>query len=179
MDIGRPIRRSELTSLYPIYLRRVRPTDEPQSDLTEPLKWARTAVGSRIALLQPVILNSSEAAYQPFDYLVGLADGQHGRDALPIPDDTWNQAARLATPAERNRASTTAYYRQLLSPTRTLLVSVIDSGHPEQAPKAMVNLGVLLDEQGDVEGARAAYQQAIDSGHPEQRRRRWSAWGAA
>ena len=32
----------------------------------------------------------------------------------------------------------------------------------------MVNLGVLLAEQGDVEGARAAYQRAIDSGHPEQ-----------
>ena len=32
----------------------------------------------------------------------------------------------------------------------------------------MVNLGVLLDEQGDVEGARAAYQRAIDSGHPDE-----------
>ena len=32
----------------------------------------------------------------------------------------------------------------------------------------MVNLGVLLEEQGDLEGARAAYQQAIDTGHPDQ-----------
>ena len=43
----------------------------------------------------------------------------------------------------------------------------IDSGHPDAAPKAMVNLGVLLAEQGDVEGARAAYQRAIDTGHPD------------
>ena len=167
MDIGRPIRRSELASLYPIYLRMVRPTDEPRSDLTEALEWARTAVGSRIALLQPAT-DDTEAAYLPFDYLVALADGQHGRDALPIPDDTWSQAARLTTPAERNRASVSAYYRRLPGPTRTLLLSVIESGDPEQAPRAMVNLGVLLEEQGDVEGARAAYQRAIDSGHPDE-----------
>ena len=166
MDIGRPIRRFELTSLYPIYLRQVRPTDEPQSDLTEPLKWARTPVGSRIALLQPAT-DDTEAAYLPFDYLVGLADGQHGRDAVPIPDDAWSQAAGLTTPAERIRASLSAYYRRLPGPTRTLLLSVIESGDPDEAPKAMFGLGQLLAEQGDVEGARAAYQRAIDSGDRE------------
>jgi tetratricopeptide (TPR) repeat protein len=167
MDIGRSIRRSELTSLYPIYLRLVRPTDEPRSDLSEPLKWARTAVGSRIALLQPTANGGAEASYQPFDYLVALADGQHNRDAQPIPDDTWSQAARLATPLERHRASTSAYYRRLPGPARTLLLSVIESGHPELAPLAMFNLGILLEEQGEIEGARAAYQRAIDTGHPD------------
>ena len=38
---------------------------------------------------------------------------------------------------------------------------------PTQAPTAALNLGILLEEQGDVEGARAAYQQAIDSGHAD------------
>ncbi|MEA2565221.1 MAG: hypothetical protein QOD49_398 [Actinomycetota bacterium] len=38
----------------------------------------------------------------------------------------------------------------------------------EQAPQAARNLGVLLAEQGDVEGARAAFQQAIASGHPDE-----------
>ena len=32
----------------------------------------------------------------------------------------------------------------------------------------MVSLGILLEEQGDVEAARAAYQQAVDSGHPDE-----------
>ena len=36
-----------------------------------------------------------------------------------------------------------------------------------QAPKAAFNLGVLLREQGDAEGARDAYQKAIDSDHPD------------
>jgi Flp pilus assembly protein TadD len=30
----------------------------------------------------------------------------------------------------------------------------------------MGNLGILLHEQGDLAGAKAAYQQAIDSGYP-------------
>jgi Tfp pilus assembly protein PilF len=38
----------------------------------------------------------------------------------------------------------------------------------EQAPQAARSLGVLLAEQGDVEGARAAFQQAIASGHPDE-----------
>jgi Tfp pilus assembly protein PilF len=38
----------------------------------------------------------------------------------------------------------------------------------EQPPQAARNLGLLLAEQGDVEGARAAFQQAIASGHPDE-----------
>jgi tetratricopeptide (TPR) repeat protein len=38
----------------------------------------------------------------------------------------------------------------------------------EQAPQTARNLGVLLAEQGDVEGARAAFQQAISSGHRDE-----------
>ena len=30
---------------------------------------------------------------------------------------------------------------------------------------AAVGLALMLEEQGEVEGARAAFQQAIDSGH--------------
>ena len=40
-------------------------------------------------------------------------------------------------------------------------------GDPEWVPRALVNLGVLLAEQGDAAGARAAYQRVIDSDHPD------------
>ena len=50
---------------------------------------------------------------------------------------------------------------------RAAYQQAIDSGHADRAPQAAVNLGVLLEEQGDVAGARAAYQQAIDSGHAD------------
>jgi tetratricopeptide (TPR) repeat protein len=38
----------------------------------------------------------------------------------------------------------------------------------DQAPQSARNLGVLLAEQGDVEGASTAFQQAIASGHPDE-----------
>jgi predicted negative regulator of RcsB-dependent stress response len=50
---------------------------------------------------------------------------------------------------------------------RAAYQQAIDSGHPDEAPRAAVGLGNLLGDQGDVAGARAAYQRAIDSGHPE------------
>jgi hypothetical protein len=43
----------------------------------------------------------------------------------------------------------------------------IDSRHPDHAPTAAFNLGVLLKGQGDVRGAQVAYQLAIDSQHPD------------
>ena len=42
----------------------------------------------------------------------------------------------------------------------------IDSGHPKQAPRALNNLGVLLDRQGDIATAKDMYRQAIARGHP-------------
>src|SRR5215212_4564037 len=52
---------------------------------------------------------------------------------------------------------------------------VIDSSHPEAAPRAAFNLGILFEQMGEYDRAdeayrRAieAYQQVIDSGHPEE-----------
>jgi hypothetical protein len=170
MDIGRPIRRSELTRLYPAYLRLISPTTEPKTDLTESLAWAQKPIGSRIALLQPVPdATDDETSYLPFDYLVALADGQRDRDAQPILDQTWTQIPRLTTLEECLRAGLSAYYRRLPLTARELWTFIANSGDPEQAPVAAFNLGVLLAEQGDPQGARTAYQHAIDSGHPEVR----------
>jgi tetratricopeptide (TPR) repeat protein len=169
MDVGRPIRRSELTYLYPAYLRLIRPTADPVTDLSEPLTEAQKPVGSHIAMLQPTPDPADgEACYRPFDYLVALADGQHDRVAQPILDQTWTQVPHLTTLAECWRVSASAYYRQLPHIARQLLTVLSESGDPEEAPAAAVGLGLLLAEQGDPQGARAAYQQAIDSGHPEQ-----------
>jgi tetratricopeptide (TPR) repeat protein len=44
---------------------------------------------------------------------------------------------------------------------------VIDSGHPEEAPRAAFDLGLMLDKLGEYNLAEQAYQQAINSGHPE------------
>src|SRR5215472_4437510 len=61
---------------------------------------------------------------------------------------------------------------QHYGPTRAKYVAeqVIASSHPELAPVAMVFLGNLLAEQGDLASARAAYEQAVASRHPEMSR---------
>jgi len=38
----------------------------------------------------------------------------------------------------------------------------------EAAPRAAFNLGLLLEDQGEVAAACGAYYQAIDSGHPDE-----------
>jgi TolA-binding protein len=44
---------------------------------------------------------------------------------------------------------------------------VLDSGHPEAAPRAAFNLGILFEERGEYARAEEAYQQVIDSEHTE------------
>jgi tetratricopeptide (TPR) repeat protein len=43
----------------------------------------------------------------------------------------------------------------------------IASGDPDAAPRASIDLGVLLAVQGDVDGARMAFARAASSGHRE------------
>ena len=166
MDVGRPVRQSELAALYPLYLAVVRPNDKPQSDLTAPLGWACQPVSSQLALLQRNF-NGGEPSFLPFDYLVAIADGQHDRPPQPIPHSAWDQLTSLATPIEILRAALSAFYRNLPKPTQRLFQAVIDSGDAEWAGRAAFTLGVLLKEQGDISGAKAAYRQAIGSGRAE------------
>src|SRR5215211_2521865 len=44
---------------------------------------------------------------------------------------------------------------------------VIDSSHPEAAPRAAFNLGILFEERGEYARAVEAYRRAIDSEHSE------------
>src|SRR5215216_4873076 len=44
----------------------------------------------------------------------------------------------------------------------------IDSEHPEAAPRAAFNLGILLEQIGEYDLAQEAYQQVIASEHPEE-----------
>lgn len=47
------------------------------------------------------------------------------------------------------------------------LQRVVDSGEPYSAERAKVEIGLLLQNRGDVDGAREAYQHVIDSDHPD------------
>ena len=71
-----------------------------------------------------------------------------------------NRPALVRSVDERTHTSMVA--------THEMQVEYIDGWpHPDWAPRAAYNLGLLLEEQGDREGAKAAYQRVIDSGHAE------------
>jgi tetratricopeptide (TPR) repeat protein len=167
MDVGRPISQHELAALCPLYLDHLRAhVTHDNKDHKEALRWACQPVASLIALLQELPSDLDEPFYKPFDHLVAAADGQDGRFPQPILDLAWDKVLALVSPSEAFRAGVSAYYRQL--PLRAQKIyTAIAAQNSDAAPMAAFNLGVLLEEQGDLEGAKAAFQQAIDSDHSD------------
>jgi hypothetical protein len=164
--LSRPIRDSELRALYPVYLSSVRAGLVPSEDLYNGgLAWACEPVASHVALLERVNLGE-EQGFVAFDYFVALLDGQHThprRDVLPA---LWDFVIESVSEEEMMPAGLTAYLRNDLA-TAERVWRTVEGGSSRYIAEAAVNLGILLSEQDDVEGARAAYQWAIESGHQE------------
>ena len=173
MDIGYPIRVRELQKLYPFYLRTLRPTAQPRSDLSQALDWACQPAGGRIALLQPIAsqtgsnIDAEEVGYRPFDFLVGANDGQHEFEATEIPDYAWDRVPYLVNPQECSRAALSAYYRNEPAHACRLFAAVVEGTDTQASAKAMVNLAHLLLERGESAEALGLFQRAIDSEHPD------------
>ena len=167
MDVGRPISQHELVALCPLYLDHLRAhARHDNQGHEEALDWACQPVVSRIALLEERRGELVEPSYVPFDYFVAAADGQGGRSPQPILDLAWDKVLALVSPLEAVRAGISASLRRLPLRAQTIF-TVIAAGTSDEAPIAALLLGMLLAEQGDVKGAKAAYQQAIASGHLE------------
>lgn len=122
----------------------VRIRADPGESHQQATEWATEQIGGRIQLLEP-----ANAGYRLFDYL---------RDHLAetgsvTPGRTWTEALSI-TQADPERAYTVGHraYQQ----------------NQVQVSIEAFRIGLLLAEQGDVRGARAAYQSAIDSGHPDE-----------
>jgi tetratricopeptide (TPR) repeat protein len=167
MDIGRPIKPPELLALCPLYLDQLRAhSRHDDKDHDEALRWACQPVSSHIALLEERSGDLDVASYVPFDYFVAVADGQGGRPPQPILDSAWDKVITLVSPSEAVRAGISAFLRRLPLHARKIFAAVA-ADHSEAAPKAAYHLGLLQQEQGELEGARASYQQAIDSSDAE------------
>jgi hypothetical protein len=164
--LGRPILDSELRALYPQYLPSIRAGLEPSDQLYQDgLAWACEPLVSHVALLDKVTAGK-EHGFVAFDYLSALLDGQHGyprRDILPF---IWVFAADSLPEEEAMEVAMTAYLRDQRGESGRIW-RTLGGRSSVQAPKAAFNLGLLLREQGDAEGARDAYQKAIDSDHPD------------
>ncbi len=164
--LSRPIRDSELRKLYAKYLLSVRIGLEPSEDLYKGgLTWACEPLVSQVALLERATVGA-EHGYVAFDYLVALLDGQHAyprRDVRPV---LWDFIIETLSEEEMMPVGVTAYLRNDLTGAEHIWRTVAGGSSPYSA-EATFNLGALLDRQGDIDGAREAYQRAIDSGDPE------------
>jgi tetratricopeptide (TPR) repeat protein len=164
--LSRPIGDSELRELYPRYLPSVRVGLEPSDDLYNGgLEWACEPLVSQVALLEKESVGA-EHGFVAFDYLVALLDGQHAyprRDVLPA---IWDFVIESLSEEEVMPAGLTAYLRNDLAVAERIWRTVA-GGSSTYSAEAAFNLGALLYEQGDIEGARAAYQRAIDSDHSD------------
>jgi tetratricopeptide (TPR) repeat protein len=171
--VNRPLTNPELNRLFALYLPRVRAgipatASAYQVSLHE---WAAVPIASQVALLTPN--NAFEgtadagAGWVVLDHAVSADEGTlEGYAARPIPDELWNELIDLASPTDAYGIMYAAYARQQTEHAVTAARKVMISPHPE-APRAALVLGFLLSKQGDVEGARKAYQQAIDSGNDD------------
>jgi tetratricopeptide (TPR) repeat protein len=124
------------------------------------LAWATRDINPNVSLLRPAGTDS----YVVYDYALDLISAQ---DA-PIPDNSWSV---LMTNADASELIAIGYRAEVtFKHTDTAIRAfrkAASSGDSDQAPVAAVGLGALLHEKkGDVEGAKAAWQQAINSGHP-------------
>ena len=125
------------------------------------LTWATRDVNPTVSLLQ----EESPGEFTVYDYALDVLSNQ----GEPIPVETWPTLVRHASAADLISLGYTAYaaYRQPNIAGKAW-EQAANSDDPDVAPTAAVNLGLLLDEQGNIDGACVAFQKAIDSGHLQQ-----------
>ena len=95
------------------------------------------------------------AAFQALDFAHAcqMLEDSIG-DGLVAPDILCDVALWLNSHQEVDQA-------------RRWYTQAIDSGHADEAPRAMVGLGVLESGEGNIDEARRWYTRAIASGHPD------------
>jgi tetratricopeptide (TPR) repeat protein len=71
-------------------------------------------------------------------------------------------------PCAYNQIAALFYQHAEWADSRKWWQKAVSSGHPEEAPRAMVNLGELEVREGNLDQARHWYQEAINSAHPDQ-----------
>jgi len=163
--LDRPIAKADLAALLPLYLKQLRPLLPMQEgDVDRALRWATQPVGRTAALLiaDPDPLAGTFRAADPVVDYVERRDGRKLAHSA-----VWEYLLGRVSVEEAVNVAFAAYSRDEPRVTMIALQRVAHSGQPEMAPMAAYNLGVLLQEQGDVTGAQAAYRQAINSGHPD------------
>ncbi len=131
-------------------------------DFLRAVDWACTAIPGTATML----VTRNDDGLRAEDYLA--AHRTLAQEAIAHP--VWEAALTQAQADDAPEVIAALGYNAAISDVFDIARTAwepLASGQTDQAPMAAFNLGYLLEGQGDVAGARAAYQQAIDSSHPE------------
>ncbi|GLZ79515.1 hypothetical protein Afil01_43220 [Actinorhabdospora filicis] len=105
--------------------------------------------------------------YTAADYLTDRADQPgsplHGQS---VPDATWTILQTHATPMQASAIATAAYLRHD-RPDIAFSAITRAAQTPDAHPAAMYNLGILLQQRGDLDGAEKWYRRATETGHTD------------
>jgi cellulose synthase operon protein C len=168
--LKRPVSREDLEALLPLYLKQLRPLAPVvgEGEMDRGLGWAMEPVGRTAALLVPDP-DSLSGTFRVADPIVDYMERRTNRRL--VEPAVWQHLLAQVSSEEAMDLGFAAITRGERRAAETAWRQVVASGHPNFAPRAAFNLGHLLGtliaEQGDVEGARAAFQEAIDSGHAD------------
>jgi tetratricopeptide (TPR) repeat protein len=166
VGMARPIPEPLLRELSQAYLREAKVNLDPtEQDFQQGLAWALEPAVSHVALLERIDDAGGSRGYQALDYLVAVCDGQDGSPPQPVRDATWPFVFGHVPAADVLHVGFTAYTRGLRDVAQRAWQLVTQSGD-HAAGQAAYDLGILLEEQGDLEGAQTAFQLAVDSSHP-------------
>jgi tetratricopeptide (TPR) repeat protein len=147
LGLIRSVPRAALHALYVHYL----PGPDSPERFERGLEWATTPLYSQVALLQ------GRDEYEPYDYIVRY---EHQR-RRPVPPAIWDLV--LDTYADDDE----------LSAVGLAAIGAADQVRGERAFRrgdqrgdgvAVYNLGVLLRDKGDLEGAEAAFRRGDERG---------------
>jgi TolA-binding protein len=162
--ITRPVTETELWRLFAFYLSSIRTGMLPTTEhFTSGIEWATQPVASQVALLRQASSPHDMPAWIIFDHAVTADEGQ-GSYHRPIPDAIWPELIDMIPARDAFPVGMAAYACGVISAAIAAFRKGTTTEQADAVPMAAFNLGVLLESEGDVEGARTAYQMVIDSG---------------
>jgi tetratricopeptide (TPR) repeat protein len=153
--LTRPIPEEQLRELWPNYARGGEPTEER---FQEGLAWALRPVYGSIALLERA------GSYRAYDYIVDFVD-RDDRAKSKINPHSWDRILELASDEEAVTLAAVAAGRGDWERAERALVPADQADDPEVAGVAAFNLGLLLQERGDLDEAVAAFRRADEHGN--------------
>ncbi|MGW4371536.1 tetratricopeptide repeat protein, partial [Nocardia takedensis] len=164
--IGRanPIPEPVLTDLTRRELRKTHPhLETADSGIRAAIRTARTPPpgAGRTAALHTTFVEDDTRGYRAFDYLIAADDGQDHRTPRPIPDTFWHDATTDCDTRTLFIVGVAGHLRDNTPAATTLFRKAAEAGHGG----AMINLGVLLEQRGDLVEAESWYRIAADAGH--------------